>query len=127
MRGVKIVSRTETTKIIVDDEARPIPIILFVFFTIVATAVSILGIIKAGSPDPADKKIEMFAFVFAVAFFLTSALLFTRFAPSVTKESTYKYKVIVAEGTDMDEFNEKYEVLTQKGRVYEVIKKTEAD
>ena len=52
MRGVKIVSRTETTKIIVDDEARPIPIILFVFFTIVATAVSILGIIKAGSPDP---------------------------------------------------------------------------
>ena len=123
MRGVKIVGRTETTKIIVDDEARPIPIILFVFFTIVATAVSILGIIKANSQDPADKKIEMFAFIFAVLFFFISALIFTGFAPSVTKESTYKYKVIVAEGTDMDEFNETYEVLTQKGRVYEVIER----
>ncbi len=123
MRGVKIVSRTETTKIIVDDEARPIPIILFVFFTIIATAVSILGIIKANSPDPADKRFEMFAFIFAVTFFFISAVIFTGFAPSVTKESTYKYKVIVAEGTDMDEFNEKYEVLTQKGRVYEVIER----
>ena len=123
MRGVKIVSRTETTKIIVDDEPRPIPIILFGFFTIVATAVSILGIIKAASPNPEDKKIELFAFIFALAFFLISSLIFTRFAPSVTKESTYKYKVIVAEGTDMDEFNEKYEVLTQKGRVYEVIER----
>ncbi len=123
MRGVKIVGRTETTKIIVDDEARPIPIILFVFFTIVATAVSILGIIKANSQDPADKKIEMFAFIFAVLFFFISTLIFTGFAPSVKKESTYKYKVIVAEGTDMDEFNETYEVLTQKGRVYEVIER----
>ena len=41
MRGVKIVSRTETTKIIVDDETRPIPIILFLLFTVATTAVSI--------------------------------------------------------------------------------------
>ena len=44
MRGVKIVSRTETTKIIVDDETRPIPIILFLIFTVATTGVSIWGI-----------------------------------------------------------------------------------
>lgn len=124
MRGVKIVSRTETTKIIVDDETRPIPIILFCLFTVVATVISIMGIIKAGSNTTADKSFETFAFVVAVAFFFISAVIFTGFSPTVTKESTYKYKVIVAEGTDMDEFYEKYEVITQKGRVYEVVEKT---
>jgi len=118
MRGVKIVSRTETTKIIVDDETRPIPIILFILFTIAATTISIMGIIKHGTP------FATFAFCFAISFFLISAIIFTRFSTTVSKQSTYKYKVIVAEGTDMDEFNETYEVLTQKGRVYEVIEKT---
>ena len=115
MRGVKIVSRTETTKIIVDDETRPIPIILFILFTIATTAVSIWGILN---PEHRQS-----AFVMAVSYFLVCAALFSTYSTSVTKESTYKYKVIVAEGTDMDEFNEKYEVLTQKGRVYEVVEK----
>lgn len=124
MRGVKIVSRTETTKIIVDDETRPIPIILFILFTVIATGISIMGIIKAGSSNPADRSFETFAFIFAVMFFFISAVIFTGFSPTVTKESTYKYKVIVAEGTNMEEFYEKYEVITQKGRVYEVIERT---
>lgn len=116
MRGVKIVSRTETTKIIVDDETRPIPIILFLLFTIATTAVSIIGIIY---PER-----RLLAFGMAVAYFLLSAVIFSGYSTTVQKQSTYKYKVIVAEGTDMDEFYDKYEVLTQKGRVYEVIERS---
>ncbi len=118
MRGVKIVSRTETTKIIVDDEARPIPIILFVFFTIATTGVSIWGILS--EPQSMQRTI---AFSMAVVYFIICALLFSAYSTTVTKQSTYKFKVIVAEGTNMDEFYEKYEVLTQKGRVYEVVEK----
>ncbi len=116
MRGVKIISRTETTKIIVDDETRPIPIILFCLFTIATTAVSIWGILNAQH--------RQMAFVMAVIYFLVCAILFSAYSTSVTKQSTYKYKVIVAEGTDMDEFMEKYEVITQKGRVYEVVERS---
>ncbi len=115
MRGVKIVSRTETTKIIVDDESRPIPIILFLLFTVATTAASIYGIINSQH--------RQLMFVMAVVYFFVCSLLFSAYSTSVTKQSTYKYKVIVAEGTDMDEFHEKYEVLTQKGRVYEVVEK----
>ena len=115
MRGVKIVSRTETTKIIVDDETRPIPIIAFLIFTVATTAVSIWGIVSAPH--------RTMAFVMAVIYFILCALIFSAYSTTVTKQSTYKYKVIVAEGTDMDEFHEKYEVLTQKGRVYEVVEK----
>lgn len=116
MRGVKIVSRTETTKIIVDDETRPIPIIIFLLFTVATTAVSIWGIVNADH--------RRLAFLMAVAYFLLSALIFSGYSTTVSKQSTYKYKVIVAEGTDMDEFYDKYEVLTQKGRVYEVIERS---
>lgn len=116
MRGVKIVSRTETTKIVVDDETRPIPIILFLLFTVATTAVSIVGIV--------NQEQRSLAFIMAVAYFLLSALIFSGYSTTVSKQSTYKYKVIVAEGTDMQEFNEKYEILTQKGRVYEVIEKS---
>ena len=116
MRGVKIVSRTETTKIIVDDEARPIPVILFVLFTIATTAVSIVGII-----NPAHHRL---AFIMAVCYFILSALIFSGYSTTVSKQSTYKFKVIVAEGTDMDEFYDKYEVLSQKGRVYEVVERS---
>ena len=115
MRGVKIISRTETTKIIVDDETRPIPIILFLLFTVATTAVSIWGILNATH--------RQLAFPMALIYFLVSAIIFSGYSTSVTKQSTYKYKVIVAEGTDMDEFYENYEVLTQKGRVYEVVEK----
>lgn len=115
MRGVKIVSRTETTKIIVDDETRIVPIILFLLFTVATTAVSIWGIMNEGH--------RQLAFIMAVAYFLVCAVVFAGYSTSVTKESTYKYKVIVAEGTDMDEFLEKYEVITQKGRVYEVVER----
>ena len=115
MRGVKIVSRTETTKIIVDDETRPIPIILFMLFTVLTTAASILGITNGNYRN--------MAFIMAVVYFLVSALIFTAYSTTVTKQSTYKYKVIVAEGTDMDEFMDKYEVITQKGRVYEVVER----
>ena len=118
MRGVKIVSRTETTKIIVDDEARPIPIILFIFFTIATTGVSIWGILS--DPQSIQRTVS---FTMAVIYFIICAVLFSAYSTTVTKQSTYKFKVIVAEGTDMDEFHEKYEVLTQKGRVYEVIEK----
>ncbi|MBQ1394541.1 MAG: hypothetical protein IIY81_13655 [Lachnospiraceae bacterium] len=118
MRGVKIVSRTETTKIIVDDETRPIPIILFLIFTVATTGVSIWGILS----DPMTRQ-RTVAFIMAVAYFLVCTLLFSAYSTSVTKQSTYKYKVIVAEGTNMEEFHEKYEVLTQKGRVYEVVEK----
>ncbi len=118
MRGVKIVSRTETTKIIVDDETRPIPIIIFLIFTVATTAVSIWGILSE-----ADSTQRFIAFVMAVVYFIVSALVFSAYSTTVTKQSTYKYKVIVAEGTDMGEFHEKYEVLTQKGRVYEVVEK----
>lgn len=116
MRGVKIVSRTETTKIIVDDETRPIPIILFLLFTVATTAVSIVGIVNPG--------LRKWAFVMAVCYFIVSALIFSGYSTTVSKQSTYKYKVIVAEGTDMDEFYDKYEVLTQKGRVYEVVERS---
>ena len=68
MRGVKIVSRTETTKIIVDDETRPIPIILFILFTIAATTISIMGIIRHGTP------FANFAFCFAISFSLSVLL-----------------------------------------------------
>ncbi|MBQ3692727.1 MAG: hypothetical protein II931_05350 [Clostridia bacterium] len=118
MRGVKIVSRTETTKIIVDDETRPIPIILFLVFTVATTGVSIWGILS----DPNTTQ-RLVAFLMAVLYFLVCALIFSAYSTTVTKQSTYKYKVIVAEGTNMDEFHEKYEVLTQKGRVYEVVEK----
>ena len=118
MRGVKIVSITETTKIIVDDEARPIPIILFVIFTIATTGVSIWGILS--DPQSIQRTVS---FTMAVIYFIICTLLFSVYSTTVTKQSTYKFKVIVAEGTDMDEFHEKYEVLTQKGRVYEVIEK----
>lgn len=116
MRGVKIVSRTETTKIIVDDESRPIPIILFALFTVATVAVSIWGIM--------DEAARQSAFVMAVVYFFVCAIIFSMFSTTVTKQSTYKYKVIVAEGTNMDEFYEKYEIITQKGRVYEVIERT---
>lgn len=118
MRGVKIVSRTETTKIIVDDETRPIPIIVFLIFTVATTGVSIWGIVSEASSTQ-----RFVAFVMAVVYFIVSALIFSAYSTTVTKQSTYKYKVIVAEGANMDEFHEKYEVLTQKGRVYEVVEK----
>lgn len=116
MRGVKIVSRTETTKIIVDDESRPVPIILFTLFTIATVVVSIWGILNA------DRR--RMAFCMAVLYFFICSILFSAYSTSVTKHSTYKYKVIVAEGTDMDEFYDKYEIITQKGRVYEVVERT---
>lgn len=118
MRGVKIVSRTETTKIIVDDETRPLPIILFLIFTVATTGVSIWGIMS----DPLTTQ-RTVAFIMAVVYFIICALIFSAYSTTVTKQSTYKYKVIVAEGTDMDEFFDTYEVLTQKGRVYEVVEK----
>ncbi len=116
MRGVKIISRTETTKIIVDDESRPIPIIIFIFFTVLTIAVSIWGILNT--------EVRRMAFSMAVIYFFICSIIFAAFSTTVTKQSTYKYKVIVAEGTDMDEFYDRYEVLTQKGRVYEVIERT---
>ena len=122
MRGVKIVSRTETTKIIVDDEARPVPIIMFVLFTILTTGVSIWGILSDTSTEAGELH-RMIAFVMAVVYFIICTLIFSAYSTTVTKSSTYMYKVIVAEGTDMEEFHEKYEVLTQKGRVYEVVEK----
>ena len=118
MRGVKIISRTETTKIIVDDETRPIPIILFLIFTAATTGVSIWGIFCETQSTE-----RLIAFLMAVVYFLVCALIFSAYSTTVTKQSTYKYKVIVAEGTDMNEFHETYEVLTQKGRVYEVVEK----
>ena len=118
MRGVKIVSRTETTKIIVDDESRPIPIILFALFTIATVAVSIWGIVTI------EESTRQFAFAMAVVYFFVCSLIFSLYSTTVTKQSTYKYKVIVAEGTDMDEFYDKYEIITQKGRVYEVVERT---
>ena len=102
MRGVKIVSRTETTKIIVDDETRPIPIIVFLIFTVATTGVSIWGIVSEASSTQ-----RFVAFVMAVVYFIVSALIFSAYSTTVTKQSTYKYKVIVAEGTNMDEFHEK--------------------
>lgn len=116
MRGVKIVSRSETTKIIVDDESRPIPIILFVLFTIATVIVSIWGILH-------EEQRQM-AFCMAVIYFFICSIIFSAYSTTVTKQSTYKYKVIVAEGTDMDEFYDKYEIITQKGRVYEVVERT---
>lgn len=118
MRGVKIVSRTETTKIIVDDESRPIPIIIFCFFTVLAVAFGIWGII--------DEEIRQIAFLLTVVYFFICSAIFAAYSTTVTKQSTYKYKVIVAEGTDMDEFYDRYEVITQKGRVYEVIERTDS-
>lgn len=116
MRGVKIVSRTETTKIIVDDESRPIPIIIFCLSTIAAVVVSIMGILK-----PEFRNI---AFGLTVIFFFVCSVIFSAYSTTVSKQSTYKYKVIVADGTDMDEFYDRYEIITQKGRVYEVIERT---
>lgn len=115
MRGVKIISRTETTKIIVDDESRPIPIIIFCLCTIATVIVSIWGIM--------NEDVRTKAFIMAVIYFVVCTIIFSAYSTTVTKQSTYKYKVIVAEGTDMDEFYERYEVLTQKGRVYEVIER----
>lgn len=116
MRGVKIVSRTETTKIIVDDESRPIPIIIFCLCTMLTVAAGIWGIM--------DNTVRLKAFVMAVVYFFVCSVIFTTSSTSVQKQSTYKYKVIVAEGTDMDEFYDKYEIITQKGRVYEVVERT---
>lgn len=118
MRGVKIVSRTETTKIIVDDESRPIPIIIFTLFTIATVIVSIWGILTD------TKMYRQIAFGMAVIYFFICSAVFAAYSTTVTKQSTYKYKVIVAEGTDMDEFYDRYEVITQKGRVYEVIERS---
>lgn len=116
MRGVKIVSRTETTKIIVDDESRPVPIILFCLFTIATVIVSIWGIMNEES--------RRVAFIMAILYFFICSVLFSAYSTTVTKQSTYKYKVIVAEGTNMDEFYDRYEIITQKGRVYEVVERT---
>lgn len=112
MNGIEILSTAEVATATAPDW----PAIGFVFgvMTLIATGLAIWIGVEKGSGIAG---IQSFLLVFVVALWVSSLTAIATEHP--TAYETH-YKVTVDDNVSMNEFNEKYEIVSQEGKIYTI-------
>ena len=117
MNGIEILSTAE----VVTATAPDWPAVGFVFGVMMLIAIS-LAIWIGVEKQSGTAGIKSFLLVFVVALVVS---VFTVLATEQPISYETHYKVIIDDNVSMNEFNEKYEIINQEGKIYTIRERKE--